>query len=357
MKICILTQTLNPRTGAGVFTENIIDGIRRSRPHIELSVMTSEDYIKPSIHQVLKNWFHIRSKIKGASIVHALDGYPYGVLACLANIGISRSVIITAVGSGSIRKLSGSGWKPLLLRWAYRRATRITAISHYVANEIKKVLPDLSIKVINHGVDYNFYAGTADGKGTGVPTEYEYIITQGEFKKRKGYIEMLSTTKEIMNVRPNMRYVIVADTSRNQSYRDELYELMKKLGIRDKVIIKSNLSREELREIYRNAILYLTLPVNVDGDVEGFGLAIMEAAAAGTPAIVGRGSGADDAVSDGQSGFLVDGSNKEEIIEKILSLTDNKKLRKKLSDGALKWAKENSWESKVKQYMNLYEKV
>jgi len=149
----------------------------------------------------------------------------------------------------------------------------------------------------------------------------------------------------------------VADTSRNQSYRDELYELMKKLGIRDKVIIKSNLSREELREIYRNAILYLTLPVNVDGDVEGFGLAIMEAAAAGTPAIVGRGSGADDAVSDGQSGFLVDGSNKEEIIEKILSLTDNKKLRKKLSDGALKWAKENSWESKVKQYMNLYEKV
>src|SRR3989344_6811307 len=357
MKICILTQTLNPRTGAGVFTENIIDGIRRSRPHIELSVMTSEDYIKPSIHQVLKSWFHIRGKIRGADIVHALDGYPYGVLACLANIGISRPVIITAVGSGSVRKLSGPGWKSLLLRWAYRRATWITAISHYVAHEIKKVLPELSIEVINHGVDYNFYAGTADGKSTSVPTEYEYIITQGEFKKRKGYVEMLSITKEIMNVRPNMRYVIVADTSRNQSYRDELYELMKKLGIRDKVIIKSNLSREELREIYRNAILYLTLPVNVDGDVEGFGMAIMEAAAVGTPAIVGRGSGANDAVRDGGSGFLVDGRNEEQVVEKILSIIDDENIREKLSNGAKKWASENSWESKVKQYISLYEKI
>ena len=357
MKICILTQTLNPRTGAGVFTENVIDGIRRSRLHAELSVMTSENYLKPNILQVLRNWLHIRGKIKEADIVHALDGYPYGVIACLANIGISKPVIITAVGSGSIRKLGGSGWKSLLLRWAYRRATWVTAISNYVANEIKKVLPNLPIKVINHGVDYNFYAETTDDKDTGVPAEYKYIITQGEFKKRKGYVEMLSIMKEVMSERPSVRYMIVADTSRNQIYRDKLYGLMDKLRIRDKVIVKSNLSREELRKAYQNASLYLTLPTNVYGDVEGFGLAIMEAAATGTPAIVGRGSGADDAVSDGQSGFLVDGSNTKEVVRKILLLIDDNRLHEKLSDGALKWARENSWEDKIKQYINLYEKV
>ena len=158
-------------------------------------------------------------------------------------------------------------------------------------------------------------------------------------------------------MRPDLRYMIVANTNRNQTHQNELYELMNKLKIRDKVSIKSNLNREQLREVYKNATLFLTLPINVSGDVEGFGLAIMEAAATGTPAIVGKGSGADDAVSDGKSGFLVDGSNKKEVVEKILSLIDNEGLRKKLSTGASAWAEENRWEGKIKQYLELYEKV
>ncbi|KKT81198.1 MAG: hypothetical protein A2838_00920 [Candidatus Zambryskibacteria bacterium RIFCSPHIGHO2_01_FULL_46_25] len=356
MKICILTQTFNPRAGAGVFTSNIVDGVMRDRPGVEFSIITGEDYIKPSVHKILKNWFYIRNKIREADLVHAIDGYPYGVIACLANIGISKSVVITTIGSGSIRKLGSFGWRPCLLRWAYRRATRVTAISQYVAGEIKKVLPRLSIKVINPGVDYDFYAGKSNKDGSDIYTGFEYIITQGEFKRRKGYTEILPIVKKIMDVYPEIRYIIVADARDNRPYQKELYALMDKLGIRSKVIIKSGLSQEELREVYRNAILYLTLPVNIDGDIEGFGMAITEAAATGTPAIVGKGSGADDAVSDGQSGFLVDGEDEEQVVEKILSIVDNKQLRERLSNGAKKWASENSWENKVKQYIDLYEK-
>ena len=355
MKICVLSQTLNSRTGAGVFTGSIIGEVKRSRPDIEFSVVTSENYIKPSFYYLLKNWPHIRNEIKKSDLVHALDAYPYGVIACLANLGVSKPVIITAVGSGSIGKLSNFGWKPQLLRWAYRRATRVTAISCYVAREINKVLPGLSIEVINPGVDYDFYGSKSGGVKTSA--EYKYIITQGEFKRRKGYEEILPVIKEVMMVKPDLRYMIVANESRNESYRDKLYKLMEDLGIRDKVVVRSNLSREELRETYRNACLYLTLPTNVEGDVEGFGMAIMEAAATGTPAIVGKGSGADDAVLDGQSGFLVDGGNREQVVEKILLILDNGRLREKLSNGAKKWASENSWESKVKRYISLYERI
>jgi len=353
MKICVLSQTLNSRTGAGVFTGNIVGGVKRSRPDIGFSVITSEDYIKPSFYHLLKTWPRIRDEIKKSDMVHALDGYPYGVVACLANIGISRPIIITAIGSGSIRKLGGIGWRSWLLRWAYRRAARVTAISHYVAREINKVLPGLSIEVINPGVDYDFYAGKSGEAQTA--TEYEYIVTQGEFKRRKGYGEILPVVREVITVRPDLRYVIVANESRNESYRDKLYKLMEDLGIRDKVTVRSNLSREELRETYRNACLYLTLPTNVEGDVEGFGMAIMEAAAAGTPAVVGKGSGADDAVSDGQSGFLVDGGDRGQVVEKILSIINDENLHEKLSDGARRWASKNNWESKVKQYISLYE--
>src|SRR3989344_7130297 len=355
MKICILTQTFNSQTGAGVFAGNLIDGVKKRDHNMEFSVMTGEDFLKPNIYQLLKNWLHIRNEIKKSDLVHALDAYPYGVIACMANLGVSKPVIITAVGSGSIGKLGNFGWKPQLLRWAYGRATRVTAISHYVAQEIKKVLVDLSIEVINPGVDYDFYASKSGEAKTS--TEYEYIVTQGEFKKRKGYEEILPVIKEVMMVKPDLGYMIVANESRNESYRDKLYKLMEDLGIRDKVTVRSNLSREELRETYRNARLYLTLPTNVEGDVEGFGMAIMEAAAAGTPAVVGKGSGADDAVLDGQSGFLVDGGDRGQVVEKILSIIDDENLREILSDGARRWASQNNWESKMKQYIDLYEKI
>src|SRR3989344_5563082 len=356
MKICVLSQTLNSQTGAGVFAGNLIDGVKKRDHRMEFSVMTGEDFLKPNIYQLLKNWLHIRNEIKKSDLVHALDAYPYGVIACMANLGVSKPVIITAVGSGSIGKLSNFGWKPQLLRCAYRRATRVTAISHYVAQEINKVLPNLAIEVINPGVDYEFYAGGTTENGR-KDSDNAYIVTQGEFKKRKGYSEMLPILKKVMGIHSEIRYLIVANTSHNKLYQSEVSSLAEKLGIRNKIIIKSNLTREELREVYRNATLYLTLPINVDGDVEGFGMAIMEAAAVGTPAIVGRGSGANDAVRDGGSGFLVDGRNEEQVVEKILSIIDDENIREKLSNGAKKWASENSWESKVKQYISLYEKI
>ena len=355
MRICVLTHTLNPRTGVGVLTNNIIDGIRKVNQDINFSVLTSEDYIKPSVYEIIKNWRHIREEIKSSDIVHAIDTYPYGVIACIANFRASKPVIITAVGSGSVRMLEGFGWKSFLLRWAYRRADSLTAISNYVANEVKKTLPNLSIEVINPSVDYEFYS-KEDNKKHPSALEGRYIITQGEFKERKGYEEILPIMKKIMAV-SDVKYVIVGNTGQNREYQEKLYKIMKDLGIREKIFIRTNLSREELRALYKNAILYLTLPKNVKGDIEGYGMAIVEAAATGTPAVVGLGSGADDTVNDGESGFLIKGENSEEVKERILSIIDNSKLQEKLSIGAQNLAKGNSPENKAKKYIEIYERI
>ena len=352
MRICYLAHTLNPKTGAGVFTENLVSGIRAQSKGAEFSVLTSENHIKPDLLGFLKNLPHVRARFREADIVHALDGYPYGVVAALANLGISKPLVITAVGSGSVGLLRQSGLKTELLKWAYQKADKVTAISRYVANEIRNVLPNLSIEVVNHGVDADFFKplGTKEN-------DAPYIVTQGEFKRRKGYSEILPIMKKIMDKKPELKYVIVADTGRNKEYQMELQLLLRTLDIEDRVVIKSSLNREKLRETYQRASLYLSLPKNVLGDVEGFGLSILEAAACGVPAVVGRGSGADDAVSDGRSGFLMDGSDEKKIVEKILSILDNKDLHLELSLGARKWAEENVWATKTRTYLKLYEKI
>lgn len=352
MRICYISHTLDPRTGAGVFTENLINGIRDCQKNAEFCVLTSENHIKPSVFSLLLNLPYIRKRFRESDVIHALDGYPYGVVAALANFGISKPLIITAVGSGSIGLLKKTDFKSRLLKWAYKRADKVTAISRYVANEIRNTLPDLSIEVVNHGVDTEFFKpfGTKENEAL-------HIVTQGEFKRRKGYSEILPIIKQIIEKRSDVKYVIVANTDRNKEYQMELKLLMRILGIEDMVVVKSNLSREELRDTYRKAVLFLSLPKNVNGDVEGFGLSILEAAACGTPAVVGRGSGADDAVSDGNSGYLIDSTDEKVVVEKILSILDNRDLRIKLSTGARNWAEENTWLAKARQYLKLYEEI
>lgn len=351
MKILVLTHTINPRTGMGVFTNGVINGLKKIAPNIEILVLTSDDYLKPGIKQLVKNWSILRSKFRESDIVHAIDGYPYGAIASILNLGISKPLVLTAVGTGSVSQLGGFGRESFLLRLAYRKASVVTAISTYIAKEIQKVLPNLSVEVVNPCVDYEFYSNV-NKKELG-----KYIVTQGEFKKRKGYEKILPIMKEIFAKQPNLRYTIVGNTNINKDYFNELLKLMEKLGIRDRIDVKSNLTDEELRNTYADASLYFTLPINDCGDVEGFGMAIVEAAATGTPAIVGKGSGADDTVRDGESGFLVHGENQQEVIEKVLSIIDDKKLRERLSIGAQNLAKENSPENKAKKYIEIYEKL
>ena len=61
-------------------------------------------------------------------------------------------------------------------------------------------------------------------------------------------------------------------------------------------------------------------------DVEGFGLVYLEAAAAGVPSLGSRAGGATDAIADGQSGFIVDGTSQVLVI-RIVSNARCRRIR------------------------------
>ncbi len=55
-------------------------------------------------------------------------------------------------------------------------------------------------------------------------------------------------------------------------------------------------------------------------EVEGFGIVFMEAAAAGKPSVAGRSGGAAEAVIDGETGLVVDGSDDGAVADALVSL-------------------------------------
>jgi glycosyltransferase involved in cell wall biosynthesis len=58
----------------------------------------------------------------------------------------------------------------------------------------------------------------------------------------------------------------------------------------------------------------------------------------------------EDAVSHGRSGFLVDGSNVEEISQAVVNVIEN---RDYLSTSSKEWAEIHDWKIIVKQYISL----
>jgi phosphatidylinositol alpha-1,6-mannosyltransferase len=58
----------------------------------------------------------------------------------------------------------------------------------------------------------------------------------------------------------------------------------------------------------------------VDGDIEGFGITFMEAAACRKPSVGGRSGGIAEAVVDNETGLLVDPSSPDEIARATISL-------------------------------------
>ena len=68
--------------------------------------------------------------------------------------------------------------------------------------------------------------------------------------------------------------------------------------------------------------------IRVPGDVEGFGIAALEAGACGLPVIASRLQGIPDAVIDGVTGHLVQERNADEFLARIDSLAlDRAKIR------------------------------
>ena len=90
----------------------------------------------------------------------------------------------------------------------------------------------------------------------------------------------------------------------------------------------------DLRSLYRRMDVYVSPSLEVDGDVEGFGISFIEAGAVGKPVIAGRSGGVGDAVIDGETGILVDPGDSAALRNAICLLLDNDELRHRLGQAA-----------------------
>jgi phosphatidylinositol alpha-1,6-mannosyltransferase len=149
------------------------------------------------------------------------------------------------------------------------------------------------------------------------------IISVARFDPYKGIDVVLQAVKQLEASHPRIAYDVVGDGAD----RVRLQALAHLLGVTDRVRFHGRISEQQKADLLMQADLFV-LPNRSDaGEVEGFGLVFVEAGAWGLPAIAGADGGTTDAVVDGETGLLVDGTSVDAVSAVIARLLGDPESR------------------------------
>ena len=232
----------------------------------------------------------------------------------------------------------------------------LTYISEYTHKKIAKALsPDAAARMrrIVPGVNATEFSPDNLSSGNQLRTALGWtdrpvIVCVSRLMARKGQDELIRALPKIHQTAPNASLIIVGDGP----YRKDLERLVKKLGLENFVHLTGKVSQTELSKWYAAGDIFaMPCRTRMGGwDVEGLGIVFLEGSATGLPVIVGDSGGAVDAVIDGETGYLVDGTNTAEIADRIAYLFANPDVAKKMGEAGRNWVtQEWTWDQNFKK--------
>lgn len=234
-------------------------------------------------------------------------------------------------------------------RWFRRgldRLSGIISVSGFTQEHLLEAFPHLIHQhcvVINNGFDLPRYKIP---KRTIIPGEC-HLITVGGMHRRKGQHNIIAALPSLKQIFPQIRYTIAG----LPLSMTDLQDLAQSLGVEKHVRFVPNPSREELVALLMEAHVFAMLSENLpNGDIEGFGIAILEGMSLGLPAIGSKNSGIRDAIDHHQSGILINNiHDSSEIVEAIKAIVAN---YDGYTDNALTWSERFRWSFVIQQYLN-----
>ena len=295
--------------------------------------------------------FKFLIKYKDYDIIHAANLFPIGFWIMVWTKMLGKKYFITIYGTDTLTSL-GSKKTKFLKALIMKQAAKIFSISNSTTQKTlaKYNLPKEKFATITPGVTTSF----TDKINLNLRADLGYlsddfiILVINHLVARKGVDDVMRAVAKIDDEK--IKLLIVGKGPE----RENLENLAKELNIANRIKFMGRV--DEVESYYKAAnILTLTSYYDNTGDIEGFGLVLVEAELRGLPVIGTNSGGIPETISDGVSGFIVGEREIEAIKEKILLLKNNPELYQKVSAAASEWAKQFDWNNIAKEYIKIYQ--
>jgi glycosyltransferase involved in cell wall biosynthesis len=176
--------------------------------------------------------------------------------------------------------------------------------------------------------------------------KYELLLYIGRVAKEKGLDLLVNAFAKVIAERPQARLLLVG----GGPYRRALESLVKRHGLTGKVIFTGVVPHEEIPDYAAAADLFVFTSVT---DTQG--LVLVEAMAAGVPAVAVKAPGPIDILAGG-GGLLVP-AEEDAFVKAVLALLDDEVRRKEMGREALSLAKPYAISETTKKMLVVYEEA
>jgi phosphatidyl-myo-inositol dimannoside synthase len=227
-----------------------------------------------------------------------------------------------------------------------RNASLLMGVSQWTIDQLRSVVAsEPRIELMPPGIDpERFHPDVSDEEVRqrhgldGHPV----ICCVARLTLRKGQDKVIRALPWVAREFPEVRFLVVG----SGPDRDRLEGLAYRKRVADRVIFAEEVPHDVLPQYFRAGDVF-AMPCRTRKlglEVEGFGLAFLEASAVGRPAVAGDSGGAPEAVLHGETGLVVDGNEVDEVAEAIIDLLgDPEKAAKLGQTGADRVRREFTW--------------
>ncbi|HAF07677.1 MAG: glycosyltransferase family 4 protein [bacterium] len=201
-------------------------------------------------------------------------------------------------------------------------------------------------EIIPAGVDVEFFK--KDGDRFDIDG-YPKILFLGRLDERKGVLKIINVFSKFLKVKKDAKLIVAGKGPLDVVAR----RLVKDLDIEDRVLFTGYVKKEDIPKYYRTADIYCSPALGG----ESFGIVLLEAMACNTPVIASSIHGYSQVIENFKNGLLFDPLSDDDLISKLILLSDDERLRENLKLNGEKRALEYSWENVSFKIEKFYRKV
>lgn len=184
-------------------------------------------------------------------------------------------------------------------RFALKNVDAAIAVSPPVQVQLERIFPARKVHTIPNGLKVaddlavdHVVLGNEFRAFHNIPTYAPLVVTLGELKLLKGQRDLVLAANEVLKQSPRTRFIVAGkDNSIDKRFRRELRRLVKVLGHDESFIWLDWL--DDISPLMAAADLFVS-----PSHSESFGLAILDAMAAGTPVIASSTDGAKQLITN-----------------------------------------------------------
>ena len=211
----------------------------------------------------------------------------------------------------------------LAMKIISRQVNTLTYLGEFTRNAISKSVTKVaaqSMVKIAPGIDTDHFSpqDARELRNELGLSEKKVIVSVGRLVHRKGQDVLIEAMPAIIKDVPDAHLLMIGEGP----YRGYLENRVKALGIQESVTFIGRIQYVDLpMYLCVGDLFVMPSRSRLAGlEVEGLGIVYLEASACGLPVIAGDSGGAPDAVLEGQTGLVVDGTQKSEVALAVVEL-------------------------------------